>query len=699
MKASTSKNKQLKNKLESNFSYSSNYKKSNVATPTSVPNSNPNFLQTAKNTDLRSPLQIQKIDMEDGRVEDQAISSKENLVKDCENFAKKHNQPDKFKGNLINFCKKEVDVVMKSNTQVIENLRKNSVKPKKLNKKESQKPRQIMKTQSNKNLKSFLDESIQDPNANLLSSNRLKKNFEKQDSNVNRHEIFDRLWKDATEGPKIKEMVNDKQFKTMYAFAPNKTKAPVQKIEIQNFKKLKNCMNVKSTNDFFEQYNSPVSKNYLNKEYNNKSKNTLKDTKNEQSKTHRSFKSVDYQNSLFDKLTYTGLKGSNNNKREGSVPQNRCQTTASLKKMLSPSNTQNINQTLKDKNMNTSYNKKMIKDSRQNTVNSMYSGSNKMSDCTIDLRDKSYMSVQQSKQSWMCPEHSFKPSVRHDKSYDSATPYETSLSRIRKKYQKNREHIYGVKIEEVTQKEKFMFVNSIVDLDKKKNKKKLKERNDRGNIVVIENKFSKLIALASQLAGDSSTIKVPKIDYIRSYSEFKSSSKTNGFSQTQSVNSINHLDNIINELGMNEILEITAFDFIEFIKNKNLVDEAASAYDQLMANKAKSNSIQDIDKSINEAMQEIRSIENKSQLSGINKMYSTTKERKFMKTMNSIQFSDSSVINNSKRRHTMNNNQIQERELSSSNKPMKASIVTPRYKTLQQKAINKDNISQILDIR
>ena len=127
----------------------------------------------------------------------------------------------------------------------------------------------------------------------------------------------------------------------------------------------------------------------------------------------------------------------------------------------------------------------------------MYSGSNKMSDCTIDLRDKSYMSVQQSKQSWMCPEHSFKPSVRHDKSYDSATPYETSLSRIRKKYQKNREHIYGVKIEEVTQKEKFMFVNSIVDLDKKKNKKKLKERNDRGNIVVIENKFSKLIALAS----------------------------------------------------------------------------------------------------------------------------------------------------------------------------------------------------------
>ncbi len=66
--------------------------------------------------------------------------------------------------------------------QIIENLRKNSVKPKKTLKNELQKPKNILKTQSNKNLKSFLDESNKDPNANLLSSNRLKKNLEKQGS-------------------------------------------------------------------------------------------------------------------------------------------------------------------------------------------------------------------------------------------------------------------------------------------------------------------------------------------------------------------------------------------------------------------------------------------------------------------------------------------------------------------------------------
>lgn len=664
--------------------------------------------ETVERSKPQMPIQVLKIDMEDGRVEDLVINSKEKLIKDCDNFANKHNLSSKFKENLVNFCKKEVDAVLYNSSQQKSQLRKNEVKSKKTLKNDLQKQKKNVTNNSNKNLKTMLDGIKQDPTPNLLSSNRLAANFEKKANSASRNEIFDRLWLDATQGKKFKDMIDYKKFESMYSFQPNSTKNLTSKDSVKNFQKLKRCLNNQSTNDFFKEITKDNNSYPLNKENKLDSRKLTQTSKKELTKTQRSFKSVDCNDLLFDKLTYTGIKSPSKVNLCLQMPK-KTQTSSNLKKMLNTTNshyfTSGSNHTLNDKNTNTSFNKTMYKNSRVNTITSMFPNStNKNKELSLDLHNKSLMSAQQSKACWMKPEHSFKPSVKHDRSYDSSTPYERSQSRIRDRYTKNREYIYGVKMEDVNKKMNFMYANSIGDLEKNKSKKSLKQRNDKGNVVVIENKFSKVIALASQLAGNGNTIKVPKIDCLRSHSEFRSNSEMNAFSQTKSVTSINYLDTIINELGMNEIFEISAFDFIEFIKNKNLVEEAAQAYDQLVAIKNKGASI-NINKSINNAMDEIRTIENQSEkeINTKNTFFSNSnskimKQKEFSTTQHSSHTRGMKESSSLKRGYTWKDGGIQEREVSI--ECQKANTITPRYQSLLEKtAFDNNNMSQRLNMR
>ena len=67
---------------------------------------------------------------------------------------------------------------------------------------------------------------------------------------------------------------------------------------------------------------------------------------------------------------------------------------------------------------------------------------------------------------------------------------------------------------------------------------------------------------------------------------------------------------------MHEIYEITPFDFIEFLKDKKLISEGAAAYEFLTKHIAKTGTA-NIEKSINDAMEELRSVELNSTRQGL----------------------------------------------------------------------------------
>lgn len=172
----------------------------------------------------------------------------------------------------------------------------------------------------------------------------------------------------------------------------------------------------------------------------------------------------------------------------------------------------------------------------------------------------------------MYHEHSFHPSIRHDRSYDSATPYEKSLSRIREKYKKDKESIYGVKIDNNSNNR---HSQSISDLERVKQKARLLKKHKSTYEVQSNNKFSKLIALASLLcSNEENIIKVPEI-YILLNNNIDQLSRSTSIKPNTNI----HLEKIINELGMNEVFEISPYDFIEFIKDKGLINEAVCTYE------------------------------------------------------------------------------------------------------------------------
>ena len=105
--------------------------------------------------------------------------------------------------------------------------------------------------------------------------------------------------------------------------------------------------------------------------------------------------------------------------------------------------------------------------------------------------------------------HSFRPSVRHDKIYEQSTPYEKSLEKIRLKYQKDREFIYGVdfKPQNSTLKNYNTSINELA-----RNKTESKSKNKKKLEYLEMNNFSKLIAFASMLSENEPKIKLIVIE-------------------------------------------------------------------------------------------------------------------------------------------------------------------------------------------
>jgi hypothetical protein len=228
------------------------------------------------------------------------------------------------------------------------------------------------------------------------------------------------------------------------------------------------------------------------------------------------------------------------------------------------------------------------------------------------INGKSTISGRASKMSWLKKDHnfSFHPSIRHDKSYDSSTPYEKSLSRIREKYSRDKESIYGVNLDN-----KLYTNRGITEIERIKQKSKPatahEAQNRRMEKVQLENKFSKLIALASLFSCGSPTIKISNIDrFLQSQiAKHQLLSPTDLNASSSTILSGNrNMNTIITSIAMSQIYEITPFDFIEFIKNKNLTEEAAKAYEFLMANQINENS-EKLEKSIGDNIDELRSVE------------------------------------------------------------------------------------------
>ena len=117
---------------------------------------------------LKTPILILKIDMEDGNFEDFKIYTHSNLQNLSLAFCRKHNLSDEFAANLMEFV-----------SQQLENLKR--IVPSKKTKKKKRRP-------------------------------QVKK-------------IYERLWYDATQGQKYREMLNQKKFEILYPFQPNTYKS------------------------------------------------------------------------------------------------------------------------------------------------------------------------------------------------------------------------------------------------------------------------------------------------------------------------------------------------------------------------------------------------------------------------------------------------------------------------------------------
>jgi hypothetical protein len=132
--------------------------------------------------------------------------------------------------------------------------------------------------------------------------------------------------------------------------------------------------------------------------------------------------------------------------------------------------------------------------------------------------------------------------------------------------------------------------------------------------VQIENKFSKLIALASLFTNGEPTIKISNIDRLlqsrMAKHQLLSPPDLNASTST-TLSGNRNMNTIITSIAMSQIYEITPFDFIEFIKNKNLTEEAAKAYEFLMSNQLNQNSekMEKMGKSIGDNIDELKSIE------------------------------------------------------------------------------------------
>jgi hypothetical protein len=138
-----------------------------------------------------------------------------------------------------------------------------------------------------------------------------------------------------------------------------------------------------------------------------------------------------------------------------------------------------------------------------------------------------------------------------------------------------------------------------------------KARNRRVEKVQLENKFSKLIALASLFTNGEPTIKISNIDRLlqsrMAKHQLLSPPDLNASTST-TLSGNRNMNTIITSIAMSQIYEITPFDFIEFIKNKNLTDEAAKAYEFLMSNQLNQSS-EKMEKSIGDNIDELKSIE------------------------------------------------------------------------------------------
>ena len=375
----------------------------------------PNLITIDPSTST-NPILILKIDMEDGRVEDFKIYSHLNLQTESINFCRKHNMPDDFSPNLTTFVKSQ-----------LENMNKSVLAPSK------KAPKKKQKTRSNK-------------------------------------ETFDRLWHDATEGQKNKEILNKQKSDNMYTFQPN----------------------------IYKGHHASTA------------------TKMQSKSRHET------QPELSDRLAYSSLN-------------------------------------------------QMTSRSPVRSEIGQFSSHYGVTDSTICASPRSGYGSTIHQQN--CTNHStthtqstsrtYQPSIRHDSHYLKSTTHDRSLSKIREKYLKDKESIYGYNMDENIDN------YSITFLERAKLKTRQRHQNGNGKLQKrqVDNDFSKLIALANLFSGGEPTINVTKLDNI-----FETSIKNNQYFQV-----------IVNELGMCELYEITPLDFIEWIQKKKLVHEASKAYDVFMS--------------------------------------------------------------------------------------------------------------------
>ena len=266
--------------------------------------------------------------------------------------------------------------------------------------------------------------------------------------------------------------------------------------------------------------------------------------------------------------------------------------------------------------------------------------------------------------------HSFHPSIRHNKIYEQSTPYEKSLEKIRSKYQKERELIYGVdfKSPSSTFKNHNMSINEMArnSVDKKpKDKKKFE--------YLTSHNFSKLIAFTSMIAVKEPRIKLSLMDeYLRSKAD-----ELEKLNFTTAQNFQNNIYMLLNELAMSKTFEIAPQDFIEFIKEKNLNATVINIYDtQIKLNNM--DKISSVKKLFEEKIHDLFTTEKKICLEAntVLNMQSTLRDR-----LSSHR--TSRAPDTLRRTCTLKNGKTQEQELSS--EKWKCKQITPMYFNLLQK--------------
>jgi hypothetical protein len=329
-------------------------------------------------------------------------------------------------------------------------------------------------------------------------------------------------------------------------------------------------------------------------------------------RNQRKFKSDDYAEEFYDRLAYQAIKSPSYKSNQRSTFQ-AGDSKANTSQMQGSYywNMKNLGGTQGPSNRD---NSQMSSHRKLDQTNGSmgYKGRGSGSGMTNkSINGKSTISGRASKMSWLKKDHnfSFHPSIRHDKSYDSSTPYEKSLSRIREKYSRDKESIYGVNLDN-----KLYTNRGITEIERIKQKSKPathKTQNRRIEKLQLDNQFSKLIALASLFSCGSPTIKISNIDRLlqSQMGKHQPLSPTDLNASNSTILSGNrNMNTIITSIAMSQIYEITPFDFIEFIKNKNLTEEAAKAYEFLMANQINENS-EKLERSNGDNIDVLRSVE------------------------------------------------------------------------------------------